>query len=361
MSRHWQPSRWVDSWPCPSTLLDATGFHQNVREFQAMASAVFFVHLGRSVPNFTYAAMKQAKLFCALPVYLIAERRALQRFHLPAGTNAIAAETLPLGTPHAAFRRNAGIKAHDRDLWITSIDRFFYLRAAMKAMDLENALHLETDVMLYRDAAELSSVLSRLYQGLAMPFMDNSRVIPSIVFMRGINALSAVCDFLAATTQGRPGPGSSEMLLLRRAHAALGHRVLDALPILPENYGKPLLTRQGESALDAQLYSRHAREIGALFDAAAIGQYLGGTDQRRRGRQWLFFKRPIPPGYGPGFLNESSFVDPAATKVTWSSDSSGRAVPTIHIDGQALPLANLHVHSKNLDRFSSTENPDLVS
>jgi hypothetical protein len=318
-----------------------------------MASAILFVHLGREIPAFTRDALHQAALFSDGPIYLIAEGAALSAFRLHERVSGIPVEDLRTSEAHKTFRTNIHVRPSKIDLWIASIERFFYLATAMSELGLQNALHLETDVMLYRDVEQLCASLSTYYRGLAAPFMDNRRVIPGIVFLPSAAAVEIICLYFVANIRSRPGPELSEMLVLRRAYDNLGPDLIDALPILPHGHRETLVTRQGIAATDPEIFRRNAKELGCVFDAAAFGQYLGGTDQRtRRGCFFLLERRPRPE-LGPGFLNESSYVDPSRYAVRWTADGQGRLQPFIVQDERAVPIANLHIHSKNLSKFAS--------
>jgi len=228
------------------------------------------------------------------------------------------------------------------------------MRAAMKALSLENAIQLETDVMIYADLRPLTRTMAGLYDGVALPFMDNHRVIPSVVFLRSAKAAEAVCEYIVDTVHARPGPGLSEMEVLRRAHSDLGRAVVDSLPILPKGHSESLLTRRGEPAEYPETYSRNADTIGYIFDAAAIGQYLAGPDRRHSKRIGLFTRASIHPDPQPGFLNESSYIDASRFDVSWTVDQRARIIPKLSQNQQeGVPLANIHVHSKHLRMFAS--------
>ncbi len=79
-----------------------------------------------------------------------------------------------------------------------------------------------------------------------------------------------------------------------------------------------------------------------LFDAACYGQYLGGIDPRNGPST-------------PGFVNQDSFfsVNDPALSYMWRKDEDGRRYPVIITGDKELRIANLHIHSKNLDPFLS--------
>jgi hypothetical protein len=87
-------------------------------------------------------------------------------------------------------------------------------------------------------------------------------------------------------------------------------------------------------------YSNHADVFNAIFDAAAIGQFLGGID-------------PIHKNNAPGFINESCLFNPSLLKYEWRLDEQGRSVLYALFNERAYRIINLHVHSKRLRDFRS--------
>lgn len=75
-----------------------------------------------------------------------------------------------------------------------------------------------------------------------------------------------------------------------------------------------------------------------IFDAAAIGQYLGGVDPRNI------------PGNTKGFVNETCVINFDKYSFIWKFENN-IIKPFIIIDNIKYPIFNLHIHSKNLKDF----------
>ena len=93
-------------------------------------------------------------------------------------------------------------------------------------------------------------------------------------------------------------------------------------------------------AADPQIYCQNINFFKSIFDAAAIGQYLGGGDPRNG-------------THGPGFINESCIFNPSLLVYEWLEDLEGRKVPFAVYGGEKFRVNNLHIHSKNLWQFTS--------
>lgn len=98
--------------------------------------------------------------------------------------------------------------------------------------------------------------------------------------------------------------------------------------------------RFARESLDTERYARPREEGWGIFDAAAIGQFLGGID-------------PIHDR-GPtiGFQNENTDLLVKSLDLTWSIES-GRKSPQIQLPS-SYPVNNLHLHSKRTGPFLST-------
>ena len=65
-----------------------------------------------------------------------------------------------------------------------------------------------------------------------------------------------------------------------------------------------------------------------------MGQYLGGIDPRNK------------PGNTVGFVNETCLVKYNMYTFIWKEGK-----PYIRIEGKDVPIFNLHIHCKNLEKF----------
>ena len=102
-----------------------------------------------------------------------------------------------------------------------------------------------------------------------------------------------------------------------------------------------LRSQIGHVTSEPAKYWRNFDVLGTVFDAAALGQFLGGVDPRN------------DPRSSAGFVNESCLFDPRLVKPRMIADSENRKVPVIETSSGIHKVANLHVHSKRLQSFAS--------
>ena len=302
---------------------------------------IVFIHLGRRLPGHLPVALGQAVLFSGGPVTLVAERRALRRTRLPAGVEPVSCERLGLSPRHRRFRRESRLDRSFREGFVAhATERFFYLESLMRASRPGDVLHLESDVMLYAGVESLQPVLRAAFPHVAATFSAPSHCIPGVVYVRRADAMAPLLETLLALAADDSRVWNDMWMLAeyRRLHPDL----IGRLPIVTPDYPGELRSLVDPAAQPLADYSALAEEFGGVFDAAALGQYLGGVDPRNsRGADTR------------GFVNEHHVFDPSRYGHGWETDAAGRRVPYIATGRRRWRTLTLHVHSKDLVRFAS--------
>lgn len=310
--------------------------------------SLILVHLGARLPAWLGTMIGQVRTFSSCRIVLLAEAGALRNSRLPGvpAPECIATEELGVSAKQREFRRLSPLDRSFRaGFWTYTSERFFVIEWAMEKLGLTQVLHAENDVMLYCCVNELVARLAQLYRGIAATFDNDARCVPGIVYFPERAAAAALTDFylqLLAQLAAAPRPDVvvNDMQVLG-ALRMLGPAVADHLPVVPPDYPGPLRSALGHRVLDAGSYSRHFEALGLLFDAAALGQFLGGIDPRN------------PGDASAGFVNESCVFDPRLLHPRMVRDAAGRRVPVVQTASGVHRVANLHVHSKNLEAFRS--------
>jgi hypothetical protein len=308
---------------------------------------LLFIHLGPDLPPWLLPTLHQARIFNSCPVLLVAEREALERVALP---DALQVTQVPLQDLGISIKQHQfrEISPLDRDFragfWTYTSERFFVVESVMVKFALEHVVHMENDVLLYCSLDELVPRLSRLYRGAAATFDNDVRCVPGIVYFPHRRAAGALTDFLiAALRQVAAHPemrGINDMALLG-AFRAQGREAIDHLPIVPPDYPGTLRSAVGHAVADPACYWRNFETLEMVFDAAALGQFLGGVDPRNTS------------GVTTGFVNESCVFDPRMLRPHFVRNAQGRRVPVVETRSGLHAIANLHIHSKNPTPFLS--------
>jgi hypothetical protein len=222
--------------------------------------------------------------------------------------------------------------------WRATAERLFVVADLLAAIGADEALHLENDNLVYFRAQDLLPALRALYPGLAAtPVADDGadgfRVTAGILYIAHRAALD---DFLRAL---RPSAGANEMCMLGVYARLFGPAGVGFLPVLPP-----------EDAHRLPDFTVHVAELGGVFDAAAHGMYLGGTDP--------WHKPGTGFAGGKGFIHHHVPYRVDNYEYEWRVDAATNLRRVyLHKRGSAQPwqpLFLLHIHCKDLAAFAST-------
>ena len=233
------------------------------------------------------------------------------------------------------FNQNSRLDKHFRNgFWHLCSLRFFYLYSYIATNHLTNCIHLENDVMTYINFDNFKKSFDTFNDDKLYVTYDratnNSRVIPGIVYIPNASALKPVIE--------------NYNVYLDDMHNIRGEP-LPLFPIIDENIN--------------QLNINYLR-FKSIFDAAGIGQYLGGIDKRNQEH---------PNDDSRGFVNETCDIKYNHYQFFWicknvvdicppatSPDATNYLyIPHILVNDDLIQINNLHIHSKNLYRFMAND------
>ena len=190
--------------------------------------------------------------------------------------------------------------------------RLFYLYSYIEKHNIYNCIHIENDVLLYYN---LDNILFNSDK-LCVPFDCEWRVIPSVIYIPSPNNLKYILDNYDSD--------KNDMDNL----AKHSENIIERLPIFNDINN---------------VLSKNFNSYNIIFDAAAIGQYLGGVDERNIG------------GDTRGFVNETCLIKYNNYSFYWKKINN-LYYPFININNELIQIFNLHIHSKKLNLFLS-DNP----
>ncbi len=295
---------------------------------------IVFVHLGKSeIPGYLIDNLKQtlrSQSECVIHCVTSADNlKKLKRAvpsagHIDERLKIYSVDSLPNSHLTLEYRRRSQLDRGFRDgFWFHASERFLVLHDFMRAFELKNILHLESDVVLYTNFSNFCDRFSS-YARLAVP-LDRDRAIPGVVWFADSEILGALAESMLNLSN------IDDMRAVGLFCAANSH-VAKPLPTMPENYAR-------DNRLSLERYCQALDQFGGIFDAAAIGQYLGGVDPRNR------------TGSSRFFINENSDLCLNDLEFTWEY-REGRRLPMLRYKDQWTPVHALHIHSKCVSQFS---------
>jgi len=239
--------------------------------------------------------------------------------------------------------------AHDKEwrdgFWHYTSARFFTLHSFMAKYAVQNVIHIENDVLLYYNCDEtLTEPLTNSRQ-IHIPFDSYTRNIASIVYIPDASTLGQV---LAHYDYGK-----NDMYNFSEIRGKTD--LIDQFPIFIEDTtlgsaADKASTLESASALESayvtdaleRAFVSHgwSRFGGYIFDAAAIGQFIGGVDPRNC------------PDDTRGFINETCVIKYNDEGTILWKNCDGFLKPFLQTrEAREIPIFNLHIHSKALNLY----------
>lgn len=302
--------------------------------------SIVFIHIGPTLPRYTETALLQARAFNPdCPIILVANECAFAHFawkeDFKLNVTQVSCESLKKTLDHQRFIKDS--KCTD-PFWRYTSERFLYLNDLIAQYKLENVFHLENDNMLYVNLEELLPVFKSQYPGMAATFDNDERCIPGFVYISSSYSVNSLAKCFADHAK----KGLNDMQILSIFKNTNKRGLIANLPIIMEEYidKNLLISPMGHLAKNKHDYCNNIDVFQSIFDAAALGQYLGGIN-------------PANGDSSPGFINERCLFNPSLLTYEWLVDEQGRKVPYAIFDGKKYRINSLHIHSKNLEAFFS--------
>ena len=208
-------------------------------------------------------------------------------------------------------------KSFRNGFWYLTSLRFFYIYELMKKYDIDNVIHLENDVLIYYNCDELTSYINK--QFLYIPFDSYQRNIASIMYIPNKEIYKKILD-----------------------NYNFNKNDMDNFCLIKQKTGLiknfPIFIKSNNLTREQNYVSENSDNFPFIFDAAAIGQYLGGVDPRNTSGDTI------------GFINETCVIKYNNYRILFD-EINGTKKPFIQIKDDKVPIFNLHIHSKNLIKF----------
>jgi len=236
-----------------------------------------------------------------------------------------AIEDIPESMQRKNFRTNSALDRNFRDgFWFHASNRFLILADYIEYAKLENIVHIENDYVLYFDPTDKLEAF-RTYADFSVP-LDRVRAIPGFVWIKNGHVAKSLADFILKNDN------KDDMETVGQFCLSSDDLVKKPLPTLPYEYSIA-------KGLSIDRFSAGIDQFGGIFDAAAIGQYIGGI-------HWM--NNPMNTTF---FINESSDLNLSETPFSWGVENGIRH-PFLSFNNVVTPILGVHAHSKDLEALS---------
>lgn len=267
---------------------------------------IVLIHLGWPVPEHLGACVAQIRASTAAEPIVVGPREGA----------ALRSPTL------RRFRRKEQLSHLGLDgFWRYAAERFLVLEAFMRNSGLERCLHLESDNLLYVAPDALAPWLDRTYgPGISICPVVADEDTAAVMYVGSLRAIERFNTGLVSLVE----MGTDRFL---SSHGGRMANEMRMLHVLRADMGLA-------QALPTTIAEAHALESAWVFDPASYGQYVDG----------------VPGAPGVPYLDDHHLpaqeLAAGRSALTWRDDA-----PFVASRSAALPLVNLHLHSKRLARF----------
>ena len=217
-------------------------------------------------------------------------------------------------------------------LWYSSILRVYALNFVSKHLNLKSFTHFDNDVLLYKNIEELKQKNCFNNKSINITKSDNNHLVFGFSYFPNIELIENLCEFFDEILQNyryysnnySRGKNLSEMRMLQIAES-LNPNLFNILESLPYDNNE------------------------ILFDPSSYGQYFDGTHIKRG--NYYFKRRYVSTNHLVGREIKSSRIEPIFKNKT----------PYVKFENKNYQLANLHIHSKNLNKFLNNKYKTIIS
>ena len=284
------------------------------------------------LPEYILDSVHQARLFftgrivCLLTDMTSPHAAALQAYGVELVTCEKDAEFDAVVAEHAwKFTVIEGLKGREQ-LFLYAFERFFALERWLSSSLARDIVFLELDNLLYADPTEWLPAFRE--KPMSFMFDNELRCASGICYLRDrkvLHAFTRECLHYIRTADL-----SYEFMTEMQALYAFWKKNPDLVQLLPIHWPAP--------HVPPPTYERWGC-FGGLFDAAAMGIYLGGVD-------------PFHTGgiVKTGMRSIWSVIDYTGYEFQWQADPKGRMIPYVRPSSEApwIRINQLHIHSKQM-------------
>jgi hypothetical protein len=237
----------------------------------------------------------------------------------------ISIESIPLSHASKEFRKNSTLDQNFRSgFWFNSSYRFLLLADYLEFSGVTDVIHIENDYVLYFDPTDKIEAL-KSFADFAVP-LDRVRAIPGFTWIKNEFVARNLANFMVSNSQ------VDDMASLGQFCMKNIHAFAKPFPTIPYEYAV-------DKGFDVNIFSQGIELFGGIFDAAAVGQYIGGVHWMNDVNDTTFF------------INESSDLNLNDFIFSWNV-RDGRKIPSIKYQNNKTNILGIHAHSKNLEEVS---------
>lgn len=206
-------------------------------------------------------------------------------------------------------------------LWITSVQRIFYLDQIIKDLNLSNTVHFDNDILIYKPFAEIESTINK--DTINITSYNSKKLIFGYSYFQN----GKLSDYLSKEILKEYENGIDNNWINNNEKPLNEMEIMKLVELKNPNIFNLLPSLPFQNQI--------------LFDPAGYGQYIDGTHTNPK----KLFKR----GY-------TSIYDPVGVEILAKRVKvQFNKKPFVLWEGNKFNLSNLHVHSKRFKKLLPAE------
>ena len=288
---------------------------------------IILVHLGGKYPAYMQSCIKQIRKYTKDRIIVVVDSDQIVHFGSGEDIVVVQKNTLPANEEWVRFKKTNHFDQFCDSFWRYACERFYAIEAAMEMFFIDKALHLENDNLIYGT--------------IDKQFFDN--------YCGKSVGITQITSTLSSAGVMYVGSFDSMRMFNKKMNDVMAMSRNDKF----EKYGKEM---QNEMRLMCIVEKENPGLITCLpiepcfdskyvYDCASWGQYVGGTSHKP-GESYktdahIIGKKLIDGQYDISWLDGANETIPSV--VSTKGDRDGIVKYT--------PIFNLHIHSKELERW----------
>lgn len=305
--------------------------------------SIILIHIGDLFPTYINDCIKQLRVFNEyMPIYVLLEKKHHDKITentiILIDLNELNDDEYTKTYLEKNKRKHNSLMQFRSGFWIYTTLRFFYIRKFMEKNKLSNVFHFENDMMVYMDLTKNLSKFTENYEEFAITMHFDTSCVPAFMFIKDQTAINKLVEFMMHNKFNT----DMDLLANFKEHSPK----TKVLPIVYPDYIKnnELISLTKVKSTNPLNYIYNYDIFLSIFDAAYIGQYVGGIDPRNIESD----KSTI------GFINGDAPIQCDKFEgIKWITDENNRKIPTVLVKRENIKINNLHIHSKKLYLYSS--------
>lgn len=213
-------------------------------------------------------------------------------------------------------------------LWLNSLLRIFYLRDIANELSIDKFIHFDLDVITYKSFDEVQHLFHPDKLNIT-EHIDNTPIFGYSYFPK-LSIINKICF---------------ELENYLKNENTLNKKISNFRPLNEMELLKIIKERNSDLFYSLPTLPYNNNEL--VFDPATYGQYLGGLPNKP---YFKFRKKHTSLSHIVGKEISSGRIKPVFQKK-----------PSVLYDSTKIDIVNLHIHSKNLNKFKPYNYQEIIS